>query len=119
VSGDFRGTLGAAATSDGRAWIPAVSVSNTTGATLNTQACKSATVVNQISSWDRYDVTSMATAHVTGVVALIWSAGPTLSNTTVESYLFATCTDLGSRGYDATYGRGIVNASAAVAKTGK
>jgi subtilisin family serine protease len=61
----------------------------------------------------------MATAHVTGALALIWSAGPTLPNTTVESYLFTTCADLGTRGYDTTYGRGIVNASAAVAKTGK
>ncbi len=37
---------------------------------------------------------------------------------TVESYLFQTCTDLGAAGYDTTYGRGIVNADAAVAKTG-
>ena len=40
-------------------------------------------------------------------------------NSTVESYLFSTCTDLGAKGYDTTYGRGLVNASAAVAKTGK
>jgi subtilisin family serine protease len=119
VSGDFRGTLSTTTAADGRAWIPAVSVSNSTGATLKKQAGKPAGVVNQISSWDRYDGTSMATAHVTGIIALVWSAGPTLSNTTVESYLFSTCTDLGTRGYDTTYGRGIVNASAAVAKTGK
>lgn len=119
AAGDFSGTLGAATTSDGRAWIPAVSVSDTTGATLKSQVGSSATVFNAASDWDHYDGTSMATPHTAGVIALIWSANPALSNTTVESYLFTTCTDLGAAGYDTTYGRGIVNADAAVAKTGK
>lgn len=119
AAGDFSGTLGAATTADGRAWIPAVSVSDTTGATLKTQVGSSATIVNGASDWDTYDGTSMATPHTAGVIALIWSANPALSNTTVESYLFTTCSDLGAAGYDTTYGRGIVNADAAVAKTGK
>jgi serine protease len=114
AAGDFTGTLGEAGS-----WIPAVSVSDTVGATLKASVGTSATVVNQASSWDHYDGTSMATPHVTGVVALIWSANSTLSNTTVESYLFATATDLGAAGYDTTYGRGLVNADAAVARTGR
>lgn len=115
VAGDFTGTLGAAGS-----WIPAVSVSDTTGAALlATQPDTTATVVNKISSWDHYDGTSMATPHVTGVLALIWSANTALSNSTVENYLFTTTTDLGAAGYDTTYGRGIVDASAAVAKAGK
>ena len=119
AAGDFTGTLGAATTTDGRAWIPAVSVSDATGATLKAQAGTSATVVDKVSDWDFYDGTSMATPHTTGVIALIWSANQALSNTTVESYLFTTATDLGAAGFDNTYGRGIVNADAAVAKTGK
>ncbi len=119
AAGEFTGTLGAATTSDGRSWIPAVSVSDTTGATLKAQAGSSATVVDKISDWDHYDGTSMATPHTTGVIALIWSANPALSNTTVENYLFTTATDLGAVGFDSTYGRGIVNADAAVASTGK
>jgi len=119
VAGAFSGTLGSATTSDGRPWIPAVSTSDTDGATLKGQVGTSATVVNQVSSWDHYDGTSMATPHVTGVVALIWSANPTLSADTVESYLFSTATDLGAAGFDTTYGRGIVNASAAVAAAGR
>lgn len=111
---EFIGTLGA----EGN-WIPAVSVSGTDGATLKGQVGSSATVVNQVSSWDHYDGTSMATPHVTGVVALIWSANPALSNSTVESYLFNTATDLGAGGYDQTFGYGLVNADAAVAAAGK
>jgi subtilisin family serine protease len=119
TAGDFSGTLGAATTSDGRTWIPAVAVSDTTGAALKAQAGTSATVVDGASDWDYYDGTSMATPHTAGVLALIWSASPGLSASTVESYLFTTTTDLGVAGFDSTYGRGIVNADAAVAKTGK
>ena len=118
-AGDFTGTLGTATTADGRAWIPAVTVSDTTGAALKGNVGTSATVVDGASDWDYYDGTSMATPHTAGVVALIWSANPALSNTTVESYLFTTATDLGAAGFDTTYGRGIVNADAAVAKAGK
>jgi serine protease len=61
----------------------------------------------------------MATPHVTGVIALIWSADPSLRNSDVENFLFTTATDLAAAGYDTTYGYSIVNASAAVAKAGK
>ena len=113
VAGDFTGTLGAAGN-----WIPAVSVSDVTGAALLGNVGTTATVVNQLSSWDHYDGTSMATPHVTGAIALIWSVNPAQSNSTVESRLFDTATDLGAAGYDTTFGRGIVNADAAVAAAG-
>jgi subtilisin family serine protease len=113
VAGDFFGTLGTAG-----AWIPAVSVSDTTGAALVSQGGTTGTVVNQASDWDHYDGTSMATPHTTGVLALIWSVDPALSNTSVEDHLFNTCTDLGAAGYDTTFGRGLVNAEAAVISAG-
>ncbi|MBA3806201.1 MAG: S8 family serine peptidase, partial [Acidobacteria bacterium] len=119
AAGDFLGTLGAATPAAGGTWIPSVTVSDTVGATLLTQLSMTTTVTNKTSNWDYYDGTSMATPHVAGVVALIWSANPSLSNVTVESYLKTTCTDLGAAGYDTTYGNGIVNASAAVAKAGR
>ena len=109
VAGDFTGTLGAEGD-----WIPAVSVSDTVGATLKTRRGTQATVANWVSSWDHYDGTSMATPHVTGVVALIWSRHPGLSNSDVERRLFSSAADLGPAGYDTTYGYGLVNADAAV-----
>ena len=113
VAGDFSGTLGAATTADGRAWIPTVGVSDVTGAALLSQS--KATVVNKASSWDVYSGTSMATPHVTGVVALIWSANPGFSNTAVETKLESSCDDLGAPGYDTTFGFGRVNAARALA----
>ncbi len=113
-AGDFRGTLRTR-----RTWIPAVSVSDTTGADLKAKVGTSATVVNGAGDWDFYDGTSMAAPHVAGVLALIWSANPGLSNTEVENYLFTTATDLGAAGFDTTYGRGIVNADAAVKAAGR
>ncbi len=118
AAGEFTGTLGAATTSDGRAWIPAVSTSGTDGASLKNSVGTSATVTNIVSSWDHYDGTSMATPHAAGVVALIWSVNPLMSNSTVEDHLFKTAEDLGAAGYDTTYGHGHVNADAAVARAG-
>jgi subtilisin family serine protease len=117
--GGFSGTLGSPKTPDGRNWVPALSVSNTTGATLKNQSGAESTIVNHISNWDQYSGTSMSAPHVTGVIALIWSANPNLTNTEVEKLLFDNCTDLGTPSYDTTYGHGLVNASKALAAMGK
>jgi subtilisin family serine protease len=109
---DFGGTLGAATTSDGRAWIPAVSVSGVTGSTL-------VTVVNRATNWEYNNGTSMATPYVTGIAALIWAANPTYTAAAVEDALKKSATDLGAAGYDTTFGYGLVNADAAMIRTGK
>lgn len=57
--------------------------------------------------------TSMATPHVVGVAALVWSHYPSLTATEVRSALEATAEDLGSTGYDVYYGNGLVDAEAA------
>ena len=107
VAGDFTGTLGAA----GR-WIPAVTVSDAAGAALRTAS--TATVSNQVSSFDHWDGTSMATPHVSGVAALVLSKKPTLSANQLESILLNNTNDLGAPGYDTSYGYGLVNALKAV-----
>jgi subtilisin family serine protease len=114
VAGDFTGTLGSQTNSSGNPWIPVVSVSDSTGATLVSLAGTNGTVVNQLSNWDYYSGTSMAAPHVVGVAALVMSANSTLTNTQVENILKNTATDLGKTGYDTTFGYGLVNASRAV-----
>jgi hypothetical protein len=58
--------------------------------------------------------TSLASPVVTGVAALILSLNPALAPAQVEEYLLATATDLGTLGDDSTFGRGLVNAGAAL-----
>jgi subtilisin family serine protease len=74
----------------------------------------SGTVVNIQSDWALFSGTSMATPHVAGVAALVWSASPSLTNLDVEEALLETATDLGAAGYDTTFGHGLVDAQAAV-----
>lgn len=109
VAGDFVGTLGSAGS-----WIPAVSVSDTNGAALLPQVGSSGTVVNIASSWDHFDGTSMATPHVSGVAALVWSKNTGYSDETVEKAIKDTALDLGATGYDTTYGYGLPQADAAI-----
>jgi subtilisin family serine protease len=66
-----------------------------------------------------YDVmsgTSMATPHVAGAAALVWSANSTLSRDEVRKILQETAVDLGSPGRDDKFGYGLVDANKAVAK---
>jgi hypothetical protein len=58
--------------------------------------------------------TSFASPITAGVVALMMSAGPTLSGAQIESLLYSTATDLGAAGRDPYYGYGRVDAAAAV-----
>lgn len=119
---NFEGTLGDTAAPDGRPWIPVICVSKQLGLMLKNQAAlginknEQVTIIIRPSDWDIYSGTSMSAPHVTGVLALIWSANPALSPETVENYLLSTCTDLGAKGYDPEYGFGLVDAAAAVEK---
>lgn len=58
--------------------------------------------------------TSMATPHVSGVAALIWSHYPTCSNQKVRDAMNLSAEDRGSPGRDTSYGYGIVKAKAAL-----
>ena len=66
------------------------------------------------SGWRSLSGTSMATPHVTGVVALMLSKNPYLDNMEVMKYLTETAMDAGSPGFDYDYGYGIVQADKAV-----
>ena len=54
--------------------------------------------------------TSMATPHVSGVAALVWSHFPNCSNQQIRDALNVTAQDRGAPGRDTSYGFGIVKA---------
>lgn len=63
--------------------------------------------------YDTFSGTSMATPHVAGVAALVWSHYPTCSNEQIRSALNASAEDKGTAGRDNKFGFGIVKAKAA------
>ena len=112
--GGFSGTLGAAGPD-----IPAVSMSQEDGQflvsnKLNTSASVSTVPDNQGNGYAYYDGTSMATPHVAGVAALVWSANPSWTNAQVRQALAVTAEDLGAGGRDNAYGWGLIQAKAAL-----
>lgn len=63
---------------------------------------------------DKFGGTSAACPQVAGVAALMLSVNPNLTQSEVHSILQTTATDLGTTGFDNTFGYGLVNASKAV-----
>jgi len=56
-----------------------------------------------------FNGTSSATPHVAGAAALVWSAYPAYGPGDVRNFLQNRAVDMGTAGYDATYGRGRLN----------
>lgn len=59
--------------------------------------------------------TSIATTHVTGVVALMRSVYPGIRSASIRTVLMQTARDISPQGFDNYTGAGVVNAAAAVA----
>ena len=109
VAGSFSGTLGTTVTA-----IPSVSMSMEDGTALKNGALGTlAHVVVQPSSYAYYDGTSMATPHVSGVAALVWSYFPACSGSQIRTSLDKSAKDLGPAGRDVKYGYGLVQFRAA------
>jgi subtilisin family serine protease len=62
--------------------------------------------------------TSMATPHVSGLAALLWSLAPALTVDQVESIIESTADDLGAPGKDDYFGYGRINAGRALSSLG-
>jgi subtilisin family serine protease len=115
LPGGFAGTLG------GRSTIPAVSATQEDGKALVNarlgrlgQIASVSTIPHSNANGYAYmDGTSMATPHVSGVAALVWSANPAASNTAVRNALETRALDLGAPGRDNAFGYGLVQALAA------
>ena len=111
--GGFSGTLNNVATT-----IPSVSISQEDGLHILANgvgqgASVDARQLTNANGYSYLDGTSMATPHVAGVAALVWSAKPTATATEVRNALNSTAEDLGTAGRDTSFGNGLVRASAA------
>src|SRR5919108_1041995 len=118
--GNFNGTLGTPTAPDGRAWIPAVSISLDEGLYLKGQidaGPTTTTLLNVIGDYAQLSGTSMASPHATGVAALVRGKNPSLTPDQVRAILQSSVDDLGTPGRDPVYGYGRVNALKAVRAT--
>jgi subtilisin family serine protease len=114
VPGPFLGTLG-----DATSNIIGLSLSQEDGQDIvKNKLGLDATIVSQhewpANGYEAWDGTSMATPHVSGVAALVWSSNPNLTNVEIREALTATAQDLGATGRDVMYGYGLVQASDAL-----
>jgi serine protease len=116
--GVFTGTLGTNPLTN----IPATTLSCQDGAAALGHAGSNGDVVSQLlvpdSDYERWDGTSMATPHVSGVAALVWSCNPGLTNQQVRNALTSSAKDEGAPGRDTSFGFGLVRARAAVLSLG-
>ena len=104
------GTLGGVATT-----IPSIGTSNAIGDVLVTKIGGSATVsvVPDPALYAYFNGTSMATPHVSGVAALVWSHFPQCSAKQIRQVLNASAMEIGRPGKDPEFGFGLVQAKAA------
>jgi len=83
------------------------------GLALRAQAGKAITIGVWTSDYAYLSGTSMATPHVSGIAALLWSIAPTATASDIRAAITASARDLGDKGWDPIYGYGVADASAA------
>ncbi|MBE0367143.1 S8 family serine peptidase [Pseudoalteromonas aurantia] len=111
AAGSFGGTLGDA---NHGVTIPVLALTQVTGNSLKTHLSKQVTAqLESISDYDVKSGTSMASPHVAGVAALVWSNHSQCTNVEIRNALNATAIDLGDAGRDHLFGYGLVQAKAA------
>ncbi|MDE3271084.1 pre-peptidase C-terminal domain-containing protein [Pseudoalteromonas sp. G4] len=110
AAGSFGGTLG----DTNQTSIPAVTATDTDGATMLSQIGLSATIDIGTGNYGMMSGTSMASPHVAGVAALVWSHHPSCTAQEIRSALNATAQDLGASGRDVKFGYGLVQAKDAI-----
>ncbi len=110
AAGSFGGTLGTTNQTN----IPAVTASDTDGAAMLNQIGQTSSINIGPGNYGKMSGTSMASPHVAGVAALVWSHHPSCTAQQIRNVLNTTAEDLGSAGRDVQFGYGLVQAKAAV-----
>ncbi len=98
------------------AWPVVLAVSASDGQRLLDDATRTMGMGSWLDDYMILSGTSMATPHVTGAVALMWSLAPEASAARVRDALLSTTVDLGAPGFDLIYGYGLINAFEAARK---
>ncbi|KGJ86494.1 S8 family serine peptidase [Colwellia psychrerythraea] len=97
--------------------IPAITITENAGKMAglpNIGSQVSTSIVQVFETTGQMSGTSMASPHVAGVAALVWSNFPGCSNKQIRTALTASAEDLGEKGRDRKYGYGLVQAKAAM-----
>ncbi|TXS95181.1 S8 family serine peptidase [Parahaliea maris] len=103
VPGSFGADLG------GDTALVAVSLSQAEGEAM-VAGMEANITIQPMADYDYKSGTSMATPHVSGIAALVWSHFPECSGTGIRLALRETAKDLGPDGYDYQFGWGLVQA---------
>jgi subtilisin family serine protease len=120
AAGDLHATLGDGVTRN----LPAVGITQADGQAIVAGLLGQTTVVDggphpTNTGYALLDGTSMATPHVSGVAAVVWSAAPTKTNAQVRTALYTTAKDIDAAGFDNNTGWGLVQAKAAITELTK
>jgi len=108
VAGAVIAILGGAVTT-----FPSVTVTQADGTAMLGQLGQTVALTLTPSSYAAFDGTSMATPHVSGVAALVWSYHPACTAEQVRVTLDKSALDLGAPRRDDHFGFGLVQAKAA------
>jgi serine protease len=102
--------IGADPTDATFAWPLAVGIDTADGEAIKADPDATITISYVSDDYGINSGTSMASPHVAGVAALIWSAAPGATASQVRLALTSTARDLGAAGVDSVYGSGLVSA---------
>jgi len=90
-------------------WIVALAMSYPDAQTLLNGGAQSVTESYRFEDYLKLSGTSMATPHISGAAALLWSLAPNATAQDVRNALTSGATDLGDPGYDPKNGYGMLD----------
>lgn len=109
----FRPSCSAGCDDDTHVWPIVLAISAADGQRLLDDPSQFVDMGMVSGDYTAFNGTSQATPHVAGTLALVWSLDPSARPADVKAAVLQSATDLGTAGFDQTFGNGLVNALAA------